>query len=60
MLVLTRKEGECIVINDQVVVTVLQVRTNRIRIGIAAPKDVPIRRSDPGRSGASKTSLTTI
>jgi carbon storage regulator len=59
MLVLTRKEGERIVIDGQIVVTVLQVRGNQIRLGIEAPKDVPIRRSELEGSGA-KALLTAV
>jgi carbon storage regulator len=59
MLVLSRKEGERIVIDGQIVVTVLQVRGNQIRLGIDAPRDVPIRRSELEGSGA-KTVLTAV
>ena len=46
MLVLSRKRNESIVINDQVVVTVLEVRGDKVRLGIQAPRDVPIHRSE--------------
>jgi carbon storage regulator len=46
MLVLTRKENESIVIGGQIRVTVLCVRGGQIRLGIEAPKDVPICRSE--------------
>jgi carbon storage regulator len=46
MLVLSRKEGERIVIGDNIVVTLLRVKGNSIRIGIDADRDVPIRRHD--------------
>lgn len=59
MLVLTRKEGQHIVIDGEIVVTVLQVRGNQIRLGIEAPKDVPIRRSELEDSGA-KALLTAV
>ena len=46
MLVLTRKLGEGIVIDDQITVTVLEVQGNQIRLGIEAPKEIPIRREE--------------
>lgn len=46
MLVLTRKAGETIRIANNIVVTVLEVEGYRVRIGIAAPGDVPIRRAE--------------
>jgi carbon storage regulator len=42
MLVLSRKPGERIVIDDRITVTVLEVRGNQIRLGIEAPKEIPI------------------
>lgn len=46
MLVLSRKQNECIVIGetDEVVVTVLKVRGDKVRLGITAPRDVKIDR----------------
>ncbi len=46
MLVLSRKRNESVVINDQIVVTVLEVRGDKVRLGIQAPRDVPIHRSE--------------
>ena len=46
MLVLTRKQNETIVIDNRIEVKVLQVKGNRIRIGIGAPADVAIRRGE--------------
>ncbi len=46
MLVLTRRVGESIVIGNDVTVTVLEVRGDQIRIGIDAPKTVPIHREE--------------
>jgi carbon storage regulator len=46
MLVLTRKAGETIRISNNIVVTVLEVEGYRVRLGIAAPADVPIRRAE--------------
>ncbi|MCO6455630.1 MAG: carbon storage regulator [Pirellulaceae bacterium] len=46
MLVLTRKQDEAIVIDGQITIRVLQLRGNRIRLGIEAPPDVVIRRGE--------------
>ncbi|MFG0296075.1 MAG: carbon storage regulator [Maioricimonas sp. JB045] len=46
MLVLTRKEGEEIVIGKDIRIRVLRIRGGQIRVGIAAPRDVRIVRSE--------------
>ena len=46
MLALTRKKGEALVINNNVEITVLEIRGDQIKIGIQAPKDVPIYRKE--------------
>jgi carbon storage regulator len=47
MLILTRRIGETIVIDDEKIkVTVLGVKGNQVRIGIAAPKDVSVDREE--------------
>lgn len=46
MLTLSRREGESIVIGDDVTVTVTEVRGNQVRIGIDAPSDVEIVREE--------------
>lgn len=46
MLVLTRKSGEKICLGDDVVVTVVQVKGNRVRLGIEAPRSTHILRSE--------------
>ena len=46
MLVLSRKIGERIIINDTITVEVLQVVGNRIRLGVTAPAGVPIMREE--------------
>lgn len=46
MLVLSRKKNERIVIGDNVVITVVEIRGDRVRLGIEAPQEVPIHRSE--------------
>jgi carbon storage regulator len=46
MLVLKRKPGTEIVIDDAVVVTVLSIQGNTVRLGITAPREVCIRRGE--------------
>ena len=46
MLALTRKKGEALVINNNIEITVLEIRGHQIKIGISAPKDVPIYRKE--------------
>lgn len=46
MLILTRRNGETILIDDGIEVTVLAVTGNQVRIGIAAPQDVSVRREE--------------
>jgi carbon storage regulator len=46
MLVLSRQVGESIKIGKNVTITVLNVRGNHIRIGISAPKEVPVHREE--------------
>ena len=46
MLVLTRREGERIALGDDVVITVVSIQGNKVRIGVSAPDDVAIRRSE--------------
>ena len=46
MLVLSRKKDESIIINDNIVVTVVEIRRDKVRLGFEAPKDVPIHRRE--------------
>ena len=46
MLALTRKKGEALVINNNIEITLLEIRGDQIKIGISAPKDVPIYRKE--------------
>ncbi|MCL4113144.1 UNVERIFIED_CONTAM: hypothetical protein GTU68_061608 [Idotea baltica] len=46
MLVLSRKKNESIVIDGNIVVTIIEVRGDKVRLGIEAPREVPIHRSE--------------
>lgn len=46
MLVLTRRKNQSIVIGDQIVITVLEVKGDQIRLGITAPRDVQVYREE--------------
>lgn len=46
MLALTRRKGEALVVNNNIEITVLEIRGDQIKIGISAPKDVPIYRKE--------------
>jgi len=57
MLVLSRKKNETIVINNDITVTVVEIRGDKVRLGIVAPKDVPVHRQEifeAIRNGAEK------
>jgi len=46
MLVLSRKEGEEVLVGDNVIVRIVRVRGDRVTIGFEAPKDVIIKRTE--------------
>lgn len=46
MLVLTRKKGQSIVLNDNIEITILDIQGEQVRIGINAPKNVSIYRKE--------------
>ncbi|MBF4694503.1 carbon storage regulator CsrA [Fusibacter ferrireducens] len=46
MLVLTRKKDESIIINDNIVIQIMSIEDGKVKIGIDAPKDVIIHRSE--------------
>ena len=49
MLVLTRKLGEDVVINNEITVTIVAIEGGRVRVGITAPRDVPVDRGEVHR-----------
>jgi carbon storage regulator len=46
MLVLSRKKNETIIINHNITVTVIEIRGDKVRLGIEAPKDVTVHRRE--------------
>ncbi|MGH8229167.1 MAG: carbon storage regulator CsrA [Steroidobacteraceae bacterium] len=46
MLILTRRPGERLCIGENIVITVLAVKGNQVRVGIAAPRDIAIDREE--------------
>ena len=46
MLALSRKKGESLVLNNNIEITILEIRGDQIKLGINAPKEVPIYRKE--------------
>jgi carbon storage regulator len=46
MLALTRKKGEALVVNNNIEITILEIRGEQVKLGITAPKDVPVYRKE--------------
>lgn len=46
MLALSRKKNEAIVINNNIEITILEIKGEQVKIGIAAPKEVPVYRKE--------------
>lgn len=46
MLVLSRQRDESIIIGDNVVVTIVDIRGDKVRLGIEAPRDIPVHRQE--------------
>ena len=44
MLVLSRKKNESIVINDDITIVVVEIRGDKVRLGVEAPKECPVHR----------------
>lgn len=46
MLALSRKKNEAIVINNNIEITVLEIKGEQVKLGISAPKEVPVYRKE--------------
>jgi len=51
MLVLSHKVGQRIVLGPEIQITVVRIRNQRVKLGITAPRDVPIKRETSTRRG---------
>ena len=65
MLVLSRKKNESIVINNDITVTVVEIRGDKVRLGIVAPKEVPVHRQEVfdaihGKTGGTDATPATV
>ena len=60
MLVLSRKLGEKIFINDNICITVVDIDRGKIRLGIDAPRDVPIYRQELLSGTPDRSSMPTL
>lgn len=45
-MILTRKPGESLIIGDNIEVKVLEIRGYQVRIGVTAPKEIPVHREE--------------
>jgi carbon storage regulator len=46
MLVLSRKKNESIVINNDITIVVVEIRGDKVRLGVEAPREVPVHRRE--------------
>lgn len=46
MLALSRKKNEALIINNNIEITVLEIKGEQVKLGISAPKDVPVYRKE--------------
>lgn len=46
MLVLSRQRDESIIINDNIVITVVDVKGDKVRLGVEAPREIPVHRRE--------------
>ncbi|TXH57307.1 MAG: carbon storage regulator CsrA [Desulfurellales bacterium] len=46
MLVLSRKKNETIVVDEQIRITVIEIRGDKVRLGIEAPREIPVHRAE--------------
>jgi|TARA_R110002110_G_scaffold229386_1_gene444852 carbon storage regulator len=58
MLVLSRKKNESVIINDNIQVTIVEVRGDKVRLGIDAPKDISVHREEIAQKIEAKEAST--
>lgn len=46
MLALTRKKGEALIVNNNIEITILEIKGEQVKIGISAPKEIPVYRKE--------------
>lgn len=46
MLVLSRKKNESIVINNDITIVIVEIRGDKVRLGVEAPKEIPVHRRE--------------
>jgi carbon storage regulator len=46
MLVLSRKKNESIIINNDITIVVVEIRGDKVRLGVEAPKEIPVHRRE--------------
>jgi carbon storage regulator len=46
MLVLSRKKNESIVINNDITIVIVEIRGDKVRLGVEAPREVPVHRQE--------------
>ena len=46
MLVLSRKKNESIIINNEITIVVVEIRGDKVRLGVEAPREVPVHRRE--------------
>ncbi len=46
MLVLSRKKNESIIIGDDITIVIVEIRKDKVRLGITAPKEIPVHRRE--------------
>jgi carbon storage regulator len=54
MLVVSRKVGEKVIIGENIVITVVDIDRGKIRLGIEAPRDVPVYRQEIAPNGGER------
>ena len=46
MLILSRNKGQTIMVGEDIVITVVDVKDNQVKIGVSAPRDIPVDREE--------------